>query len=190
MSKLGQWAPSYGPAFDRSIDIKPSDGARYFSKKKRENKHSNKAEQNRRATIEVEHWALEYVVKQSSIATTRLLNSLWSIDRERERISENQIIMQYFQDCKQLRRRTLYYVGFSARTKFPALWLIRFIQILRAEDAKQLSNLLHANQELVHALMSFEQLDMSIDSDSDSDGNPFSDVNVVQNPERGCSDSR
>ena len=37
------------------------------------------------------------------------------------------------------------------------------------EDEQWLGSLLHANDELVMALMTFEQLDRSIDADSDSE---------------------
>lgn len=37
------------------------------------------------------------------------------------------------------------------------------------EDEQWLGGLLHANDELVMALMTFEQLDRSIDADSDSE---------------------
>lgn len=37
------------------------------------------------------------------------------------------------------------------------------------ESEQWLGGLLHANDELVQALMTFEQLDRSIDADSDSD---------------------
>lgn len=42
-------------------------------------------------------------------------------------------------------------------------------QIHHVEDEQYLGSLLNANDALVHALMSFEQLDRSIDADSDSD---------------------
>lgn len=42
-------------------------------------------------------------------------------------------------------------------------------QIHHVEHEQWLGGLLHANDELVHALMTFEQLDRSIDADSDSD---------------------
>jgi hypothetical protein len=42
-------------------------------------------------------------------------------------------------------------------------------QIHHVEDEQWLGSLLHANDELVTALMTFEQLDRSIDADSDSD---------------------
>ena len=43
------------------------------------------------------------------------------------------------------------------------------IQIQHVESEDWLGSLLHANDELVTALMTFEQLDRSIDADSDSD---------------------
>lgn len=42
-------------------------------------------------------------------------------------------------------------------------------QIQLVESEQWLGALLHANDELVTALMTFEQLDRSIDADSDSD---------------------
>ena len=42
-------------------------------------------------------------------------------------------------------------------------------QIHHVESEQWLGSLLHANDELVQALMTFEQLDRSIDADSDSD---------------------
>lgn len=43
------------------------------------------------------------------------------------------------------------------------------MQIHHVNDEEYLGGLLHANDELVTALMTFEQLDRSIDADSDSD---------------------
>lgn len=42
-------------------------------------------------------------------------------------------------------------------------------KIHHVESEQWLGSLLHANDELVMALMTFEQLDRSIDADSDSD---------------------
>ena len=42
-------------------------------------------------------------------------------------------------------------------------------QIHHVEHEQWLGGLLHANDELVHALMTYEQMDQSIDADSDSD---------------------
>lgn len=43
------------------------------------------------------------------------------------------------------------------------------MQIHHVESEQWLGGLLNANDQLVHALMSFEQMDRSIDADSDSD---------------------
>lgn len=52
------------------------------------------------------------------------------------------------------------------------LWFVDvadFLQIHNVTHEQWLGGLLHANDELVHALMSYEQFDRSIDADSDSD---------------------
>lgn len=49
------------------------------------------------------------------------------------------------------------------------VWLTCMEQIHHVEHEQWLGGLLHANDELVHALMTYEQLDQSIDADSDSD---------------------
>ncbi len=55
---------------------------------------------------------------------------------------------------------------------------------------QHLGSLLHANDELVTALMTFEQLDRSIDADSDSDDDVaeqahlYRSMNPCQNPDR------
>ncbi|WKT47525.1 hypothetical protein QSH57_012430 [Fusarium oxysporum f. sp. vasinfectum] len=86
----------------------------------------------------------------SAFFATNLMNALQSINREVERISENQTAVERFEACKLLRRKVLRYVH-------------------HVEEEQWLGGLLHANDELVHALMSFEQFDRSIDADSDSD---------------------
>lgn len=43
------------------------------------------------------------------------------------------------------------------------------MQVHHVEDEQWLGGLLHANDELVQALMTYEQLDRSIDADSDSE---------------------
>ncbi len=89
-------------------------------------------------------------IAEALIAATNLTNTLQTINRERERISENQLALQRFEACKQLRRKILRYIH-------------------HVESEQWLGGLLHANDELVTALMTFEQLDRSIDADSDSD---------------------
>ncbi|PFH58348.1 hypothetical protein XA68_13845 [Ophiocordyceps unilateralis] len=101
-------------------------------------------------SLEAEKETIKSVIAEASIESTNLMNSLQSINRERQRISENRRAAQHFEACKQLRRR-----------------ILRYIHLVDSEQ--WLGSLLHANDELVHALMSFEQLDRSIDADSDSD---------------------
>ncbi|KAJ6781168.1 hypothetical protein PWT90_10939 [Aphanocladium album] len=100
--------------------------------------------------LEAEKEQMKSVIAESSLATINLLNALQSINREKERISDNQTAVQRFEICKQLRRRVLRYIH-------------------HVEHEQWLGGLLHANDELVHALMTYEQLDQSIDADSDSD---------------------
>jgi len=89
-------------------------------------------------------------IAEASVASINLLNALRLINRETERISDNQAAVQQFDACKLLRRK-----------------ILRYIHHVNSEQ--WLGALLHANDELVTALMTFEQLDRSIDADSDSD---------------------
>lgn len=101
-------------------------------------------------SLEAEKENMKSAIADSSLATTNLMNALQSINREKERISDNQQAVQHFEACKQLRRRILRYIH-------------------HVEHEQWLGGLLNANDQLVHALMSFEQMDRSIDADSDSD---------------------
>lgn len=64
--------------------------------------------------IEAEREQMKVTIAESSMAATDLMNALQSINRERERISENQVALQRFEACKQLRRRILRYVSLNA----------------------------------------------------------------------------
>jgi len=101
-------------------------------------------------SLEAEKENMKTAIADSSLAYTNLMNALQSINREKERISDNQQAVQHFEACKQLRRRILRYIH-------------------HVESEQWLGGLLNANDQLVHALMSFEQMDRSIDADSDSD---------------------
>ncbi|KAJ4293711.1 hypothetical protein N0V88_005219 [Collariella sp. IMI 366227] len=119
----------------------------YSSKDKKKDKKSKKSKP---FNLEAERGQIKSYIAEASIAATNLVNTLQSINRERERISDNQLAVQRFEACKQLRRK-----------------ILRYIHQPGAEE--YLGSLLHANDELVTALMTFEQLDRSIDADSDSD---------------------
>lgn len=84
------------------------------------------------------------------MASTNLLNGLQLINRETERVSENQEVMRRFDACKALRRKILYYIQ-------------------NVESDQWIGSLVNANDELVKALTAYEILDKSIDDDSDSD---------------------
>lgn len=60
--------------------------------------------------LEMEKEQMKSVIADSSVASTDLMNSLQSVNRELERISENQVATEHFEVCKTLRRRVLRYV--------------------------------------------------------------------------------
>lgn len=90
------------------------------------------------------------VIASSSVASTNLMNTLKLINREHKRVGEDHEAIQRFEDCKLLRRQVL-----------------RYIQVVDSEQ--WLGSLIHANDELVTALMAFEVLDKSVEDDSDSE---------------------
>lgn len=86
----------------------------------------------------------------SSIASTNLLNGLQLVNRETERVSENQEVVRRFETCKLLRRE-----------------ILRYIQ--HVESDEWIGSLVNANDELVKALTAYEIMDRSLEDDSDSD---------------------
>ncbi|CAJ2505345.1 Uu.00g127390.m01.CDS01 [Anthostomella pinea] len=131
----------------------PSTSGSFFSSSSKGKKKKDKDKQKKKSRpfkLEAEKDAMKVSIAESSIAATNLSNALQSINRERERISENAAAVQQFEICKKLRRKVLRY-------------------IYHVEDEQWLGSLLHANDELVMALMTYEQLDRSIDADSDSE---------------------
>ncbi|ROV91042.1 hypothetical protein VMCG_09602 [Cytospora schulzeri] len=116
----------------------------------------------RKFDLEAEKGSMKTAIAESSIAATNLTNALQSINREKERISENPAAVQHFEVCKLLRRRILRYIH-------------------HVESEQWLGSLLHANDELVQALMTFEQLDRSIDADSDSDDELAEQAHMYRN---------
>jgi len=100
--------------------------------------------------LEKEKPQLLQTLASSSVASTNLMNALKLINREDRRVSEDVETMQRFETCKMLRRQILRYIQF-------------------VESEQWLGSLIHANEELVNALMAFEVLDKSVEDDSDSD---------------------
>ena len=89
-------------------------------------------------------------IANASIASTNLLNGLQLINRETERVSENQEVQRRFENCKNLRRQ-----------------ILRYIQFVESDD--WIGSLVNANDELVKALTTYEIMDRSVSDDSDSD---------------------
>ncbi|MCJ1301717.1 putative actin patch assembly and actin polymerization protein [Hypocenomyce scalaris] len=100
--------------------------------------------------LEKEKPQLLQTIASSSVASTNLLNSLKFINREHKRVSEDAETVKRFETCKVLRRQ-----------------ILRYIQLVESEQ--WLGSLIHANDELVTALMAFEVLDKSVEDDSDSE---------------------
>ncbi|KFH46395.1 hypothetical protein ACRE_028120 [Hapsidospora chrysogenum ATCC 11550] len=128
-----------------------STGSSFFgSSSKDKKKDKSKSSKRKPFNLEAEKEQMKSVIADATITSTNLMNTLQTINREAERISENQQAVERFEACKQLRRRVLRYIH-------------------HVEHEQYLGSLLNANDALVHALMTFEQLDRSIDADSDSD---------------------
>lgn len=94
--------------------------------------------------------ALLQTIASSQVASTNLINALKLVNREHARVSADLAVLQSFESCKSLRRQ-----------------ILRYIQYVESEEF--LGGLIHANEELVTALMAFEVLDKSVDDDSDSE---------------------
>ncbi|KAI9887735.1 MAG: putative actin patch assembly and actin polymerization protein [Watsoniomyces obsoletus] len=100
--------------------------------------------------LEKEKPQLLQTLASTSMASTNLLNLLKRINRENHRVSADREVMTQVESCKHLRRQVL-----------------RYIQ--HVESEQWLGSLIHANEELVNALMAFEVLDKSVEDDSDSE---------------------
>ncbi|KAF6811915.1 vhs domain-containing protein [Colletotrichum musicola] len=137
-------------AFGHNKSPSGSGGSFFGGSKDKKKKDKDKKAKRKPFNLELEKDKMKSCIADGSIAATNLNNSLRSINRERERISENPSAVQHFEECKELRRKLLYYIH-------------------RVEAEEWLGSLLKANDDLVTALMTFEQLDRSIDADSDSD---------------------
>lgn len=105
--------------------------------------------------LERERPEILQTLASASVASTNLLNTLKLVNRETTRVSEDAECINRFEICKKLRHQ-----------------ILRYIQHIESEEF--LGGLIHANEELVTALMAFEVLDKTLDYDSDSDDDVFS----------------
>ncbi|KAJ5594947.1 uncharacterized protein N7459_001155 [Penicillium hispanicum] len=125
------------------------------SKPKKEKKEKKVSISNKPFNLERERPEILQTLAASSVASTNLLNALKLVNRETSRVSEDAECINRFDKCKKLRHQ-----------------ILRYIQYIESEEF--LGGLIHANEELVTALMAFEVLDKSVDYDSDSDDEALS----------------
>ena len=113
-------------------------------------KSSKKKNKVKGFSLEKEKPAMLQSIAASSVASTNLNNALKLVNREHKRVSDDHEVAKRFETCKQLRRQ-----------------ILRYIQYVESDD--YLGGLIHANEELITALMAYEVLDKSVDDDSDSE---------------------
>lgn len=92
-------------------------GSSFFGSSKDKSKERSKDKKKGKRkpfNLEAEKEKMKSDIAECSIATTNLNNTLQSINREKERISENQLAVQRFEECKRLRRKILRYVSHSS----------------------------------------------------------------------------
>lgn len=150
---LRESSGSSGPAMGHSVSISTGNGPETVLSQTKDKSKSKKKERklrDRAFSLEKEKPQLLQTLASSSVASTNLLNALKHVNRETHRVSEDAEAISRFETCKQLRRQ-----------------ILRYIQHVESEE--YLGSLIHANEELVSALMAFEVLDKSVDYDSDSD---------------------
>lgn len=125
------------------------------SKPKKDKKEKKLSISSKNFNLERERPEILQALAASSVASTNLLNALKLVNRETSRVSEDAECTSRFDKCKKLRHQ-----------------ILRYIQHIESEEF--LGGLIHANEELVTALMAFEVLDKSVDYDSDSDDDVLS----------------
>ena len=145
--------PSLTPKSNAAASITPT--PKYQAKKLKHDKHGKKSK-SRTFNLEKEKPQLLQTIASSSVASTNLMNALKLLNREKLRVSEHEETVNRFETCKALRRQ-----------------ILRYIQ--HVESEQWLGSLINANDSLVEALMAYEILDKSVDDDSDSEEQDWSD---------------
>ena len=145
--------PGLTPRSNAAASITPT--PKYQAKKLKHDKHGKKSK-SRTFNLEKEKPQLLQTIASSSVASTNLMNALKLLNREKLRVSEHEETVNRFETCKALRRQ-----------------ILRYIQ--HVESEQWLGSLINANDGLVEALMAYEILDKSVDDDSDSEEQGWSD---------------
>ena len=78
------------------------------SKDKKKDKKGKKV---KKFNLETEKEQMKTHIAEASMAAINLTNTLHTINREQERISENAAAVKRFEECKQLRKKIIRYVG-------------------------------------------------------------------------------
>ena len=146
-------SPSLNSRSNAAASITPT--PKYQPKKLKLDKHGRKSRP-RTFNLEKEKPQLLQTIASSSVASTNLMNALKLLNREKLRVSEHAETVNRFETCKALRRQ-----------------ILRYIQ--HVESEQWLGSLINANDSLVEALMAYEILDKSVDDDSDSEEQDWSD---------------
>lgn len=95
-----------------------SSSGSFFGSSSRDKKKKDKRSRRRRPfNLEAEKDQMKATIADSSMAAINLMNALKSINREKERISDNKAAVEGFERCKYLRRKILRYVRCSATGK-------------------------------------------------------------------------
>ena len=97
-------------ATTQSASPRSSTPSSFFSSSNK-SKKDKKKKKGKAFNLEEEKETMKSTIAEASVASTNLLNALKLINREKERISENQNAVHHFDFCKLLRRKILRYVG-------------------------------------------------------------------------------
>ena len=159
-------SPSLTSRSNAAASITPT--PKYQPKKLKLDKHGRKSRA-RTFNLEKEKPQLLQTIASSSVASTNLMNALKLLNREKLRVSEHAETVNRFETCKALRRQ-----------------ILRYIQ--HVESEQWLGSLINANDSLVEALMAYEILDKSVDDDSDSEEQDWSDDERPAKPTRPAPD--
>jgi hypothetical protein len=141
-SSVNQASPAHRP-----VTLTPTTTSSFASKLSK-SRHRDKS--NTPFNLSKEKDNMTKAIANSSMASINLLNGLQLVNREHERVSENQEVVHRFQACKKLRKE-----------------ILRYIQYVESDE--WIGSLVNANDELVKALTAYEIMDRSVDDDSDSD---------------------
>lgn len=98
-------------SFSHTKSSSASGSTSFFGSSKDKNKSKDKKGKKKPFVLEAEKENMKSDIAEASISTTNLNNALQTINREKERISDNALAVQRFEECKKLRRKILRYVS-------------------------------------------------------------------------------